>query len=107
MGVFPHMNVETVKWTGGVDGVLELVDQRRLPTEFAMMRIRSVEQLYEAIKTLAVRGAPAIGVAAAYGPVLIMQKLTESSDLQRGLDALVTPCEYLAASRPTALNLFC
>src|SRR4030042_320519 len=106
MGVFPHMNVETVKWTGGVDGVLELVDQRRLPTEFAMMRIRSVEQLYEAIKTLAVRGAPAIGVAAAYGPVLALQKLTRREGLQDAMNKVTEACNYLASSRPTAVNLF-
>ena len=100
------MNVETVKWTGGVDGVLELVDQRRLPTEFAMMRIRSVEQLYEAIKTLAVRGAPAIGVAAAYGPVLALQKLTRREGLQDAMNKVTEACNYLASSRPTAVNLF-
>ena len=50
------MNVEAVKWMGGTEGVLELIDQRRLPAEFITLKVRSVEQLHEAIRTLAVRG---------------------------------------------------
>jgi methylthioribose-1-phosphate isomerase len=100
------MYFQTLIWVGDIDGFLELIDQRRLPGELVKLQCRDIEQLYEAIKTLTVRGAPAIGVAAAYGPVLILQKLTESSDLQRGLDALVKSCEYIASSRPTAVNLF-
>ena len=52
------MNVEAVKWIGGTDGVLELIDQRRLPGEFVKLKVRSVEQLHEAIRTLSgARGA--------------------------------------------------
>jgi len=100
------MITETVKWIGGVDGVLELIDQRRLPTEFVMLQIRTVEQLYEAIKTLAVRGAPAIGVAAAYGPVLALQQLPAGTDTREALDRVGKACDHLASSRPTAVNLF-
>jgi methylthioribose-1-phosphate isomerase len=100
------MIAQTLKWVGDVDGFLELIDQRLLPGEFVKLQCRDIEQLSEAIKTLAVRGAPAIGVAAAYGLVLSMQKLTETDDLERGLDALSKSCEYLASSRPTAVNLF-
>jgi len=100
------MIAQTLKWIGDVDGFLELIDQRRLPGELVTLQCRDIEQLYEAIKTLAVRGAPAIGVAAAYGPVLSMQKLTETDDLQEGLEALSKSCEYLGSSRPTAVNLF-
>ncbi len=100
------MNVEAVKWLGGTDGVLELIDQRRLPTEFVKIKVRSVEQLHEAIRTLAVRGAPAIGVAAAYGPVLALQWLTGRPSLQEALDEVFKACDYLATSRPTAVNLF-
>ncbi len=100
------MVFETLKWVGGVDGFLELIDQRRLPAEFVKIQCRDIEQLYEAIKTLAVRGAPAIGVAAAYGPVLAIQKLSSGDDLERGLAVLAKACEYLASSRPTAVNLF-
>lgn len=97
---------ETVRWVGGVDGILEMIDQRRLPAAFEMLRIRNVEQLYEAIRTLAVRGAPAIGVSAAYGPVLALQQLYRSGSLQEALSRVVEACKYLASSRPTAVNLF-
>ena len=100
------MIAQTLKWIGDIDGFLELIDQRRLPGEFVKLQCRDTKQLYEAIKTLAVRGAPAIGVAAAYGPVLSMQKLTDTDDLQGGLKVLSKSCEYLGSSRPTAVNLF-
>ncbi len=99
------MIAQTLKWIGDIDGCLELIDQKRLPGELVKLQCRDTEHLYEAIKTLAVRGAPAIGVAAAYGLVLSMQKLTEA-DMERGLEALAKSCEYLASSRPTAVNLF-
>ena len=61
------MIIKTLKWIGDTDGFLELIDQRRLPGEFVKLQCTNIEQLYEAIATLAVRGAPAIGVSAAYG----------------------------------------
>jgi methylthioribose-1-phosphate isomerase len=100
------MMIQAVKWIGGVDGFLELIDQRKLPAEFVKIQCRQIEQLYEAIKTLAVRGAPAIGVAAAYGPVLALQKLPAKSTLHDAHNVLAKACEYLASSRPTANNLF-
>ncbi|OHB58459.1 MAG: S-methyl-5-thioribose-1-phosphate isomerase [Planctomycetes bacterium RBG_13_44_8b] len=100
------MIIQAVKWIGGVEGFLELIDQRRLPAEFVKIACRNVEQLYEAIKTLAVRGAPAIGVSAAYGPVLALQKLQDNSILHEGLNTIIKACEYLATTRPTAVNLF-
>jgi len=99
------MIARALKWVGGVDGFLELIDQRRLPAEFVRLQCRDIEQLCEAIKTLAVRGAPAIGVAAAYGLVLAMQK-QKGDDVERALTVLVKSAEYLASSRPTAANLF-
>jgi methylthioribose-1-phosphate isomerase len=100
------MIVQAVKWVGAIDGYLELIDQRKLPAEFVKLRCRDVDQLAEAIKTLAVRGAPAIGVAAAYGPVLALQKLSAANDLQEALAAVSQTCEKLASTRPTAVNLF-
>ena len=100
------MIVEAVKWIGDVDGYLLLIDQRKLPAEFAKIQCRNIEQLYDAIKTLAVRGAPAIGVAAAYGLVLAMQKLSADSSLKQALDVLAKANQLLASSRPTAVNLF-
>ena len=99
------MIVRALKWIGGIDGFLELVDQRRLPGEFVKLQCREIEQVYEAVKTLAVRGAPAIGVAAAYGLVLGLQK-TGGEDLGAGQACLEKSCQYLASSRPTAVNLF-
>jgi methylthioribose-1-phosphate isomerase len=100
------MIVQAVKWIGDIDGSLELVDQRRLPAEFVKLQCRDVETLFEAIKTLAVRGAPAIGVSAAYGLVLALQKLDASVGIEISLEALKIAREFLASSRPTAVNLF-
>ena len=100
------MIVQAVKWIGDVDGFLQLIDQRKLPAECVKLRCRDVEQLYDAIKTLAVRGAPALGVSAAYGLVLAMQKLSADSNLKQGLDVLAKAGQLLASSRPTAVNLF-
>ncbi len=86
--------------------MLELIDQRRLPGEFVTLLVRDTKQLHEAIRTLAVRGAPAIGVAAAYGPVLALQQLDAGATAVDGLRAIVEACDYLATSRPTAVNLF-
>ncbi len=101
------MIVQALKWVGGIDGFLELIDQRRLPAEFVKLQCRSIEQLFESIKTLAVRGAPAIGVSAAYGLVLAMQKLKPADGLEEGLKVLIESAEYLASSRPTDENLSC
>ncbi len=100
------MIAAALKWIGDVDGFLELVDQRKLPGEFIKLQCRDVEQIYDAIKTLAVRGAPAIGVAAAYGLVLATQDLAGDSSLEDGLSVLSKSSEYLASSRPTGANLF-
>jgi methylthioribose-1-phosphate isomerase len=100
------MIVQTLRWVGDVDGFLELIDQRRLPAELVMLQCRDIEQVFEAIQTLAVRGAPAIGVAASYGLVLGMQGLDEADDLKQAVRCLEKCCEYLAQSRPTGANLF-
>lgn len=90
----------TLRWEGDVDGCLVLLDQTRLPNEVVEFPCRTVEEAWDAIKWLVVRGAPAIGVAAAYGVCLSL----------RGGEAtvhdVVQACDYLASSRPTAVNLF-
>jgi methylthioribose-1-phosphate isomerase len=98
------MIVQSVRWVGDVDGFLEIIDQRRLPAELVRLQCREIEQVFEAIRTLAVRGAPAIGVAAAYGLVLGMQKSAE--DLEEAVRHLEKCCLYLTQSRPTGVNLF-
>jgi methylthioribose-1-phosphate isomerase len=100
------MIVEAVKWIGDIDGYLELIDQRRLPVEFVKLQCREVETLFYAIETLAVRGAPAIGVSAAYGLTLALQKLNENESIEKALESLAEARDYLASSRPTAVNLF-
>ena len=99
------MIVETLKWIGGIDGYLELTDQRQLPGKYVKLKCRDIGGVYDAIKTLAVRGAPAIGVAGAYGVVIGMQKLKPDADTEQGVKVLKESCEYLNSSRPTAVNL--
>ena len=88
--------VETLRWVGDESGHLVLIDQTRLPTELLEIECRTVEAVWEAIKQLRVRGAPAIGIAAAYGVVVGLQAGSN-------LDVITA---YLASSRPTAVNLF-
>jgi methylthioribose-1-phosphate isomerase len=94
-----------LQWVGGVDGYLELLDQRQLPGEIVKVRITSVEQLHEAVKTLTVRGAPAIGVAASYGVVLSLRG-AGNKDIQSAVESIDKACRYLGSARPTAVNLF-
>jgi methylthioribose-1-phosphate isomerase len=100
------MIAAAVKWVGGVNGFLELIDQRRLPGKLVKLRCRDIEQLYEAIKTLTVRGAPAIGVAGAYGMVLSIQNLKSQTPMADAIDRLKKAADYLGSSRPTGANLF-
>jgi methylthioribose-1-phosphate isomerase len=98
-------NFKTLQWIGDVNGCLELTDQRKLPAEFVTIQCRKVEQLYNLIKTLAVRGAPAIGVAAAFGVCLAAQE-AEGLKLSDAVKHIGERINYLASSRPTAVNLF-
>ncbi|HKJ84350.1 MAG TPA: S-methyl-5-thioribose-1-phosphate isomerase [Mariprofundaceae bacterium] len=96
------MKVETLRWH---DGKLELIDQRRLPAGFEYVVCDSAESTADAIREMVVRGAPAIGCAAAYGVALEALRLASgtwdvfASGMERGFDVLT-------ASRPTAVNLF-
>lgn len=99
-------NFKTLEWIGDYRGFLELTDQRRLPGEFVKLRCETVEQLYDAIKTLAVRGAPAIGVAAGFGVCIAAGQIKSNSKLSEAIAQLNTKIDYLAQSRPTAVNLF-
>lgn len=100
------MVFDTLKWIGDADGHLELTDQRKLPGEYVKLNCTDTEQLFDAIKTLAVRGAPAIGVAAGYGVCLGMQSLKDNATMPQAIRQLDKCVEYLAQSRPTAVNLF-
>ena len=100
------MSIETIKWVGDITGYVELIDQTLLPNEYRMLAVEDVEAMWQAIKTLQVRGAPAIGIAAAYGAVLGMRRIDDNASLNEAKEKLKRTCEYLAVSRPTAVNLF-
>jgi len=95
----------TLHWVGGLDGHLVLIDQTRLPTEFTEIECRDVATAWEAIRSLRVRGAPAIGIAAAYGVCLGVRNAS-AEDGETFFAKLREVTEYLATSRPTAVNLF-
>lgn len=92
----------TVEWK---DGAVVMLDQRRLPAEVVAIECRNVAAVAQAIRDLAVRGAPAIGVAAAYGVALGARasRATTAEAFAKDLEAV---CAVLATSRPTAVNLF-
>ena len=96
----------TVQWIGNAaTGFLRLIDQTRLPTEFVQIDCHDVPTVWDAIKALRVRGAPAIGIAAAYGAV-IGARSNGSRDAESIRRALGDATAYLRTSRPTAVNLF-
>src|SRR5262245_30083842 len=108
-----------IHWIGNTDGFLQLIDQTLLPAELKLLECRTVEQVWEAIKSLRVRGAPAIGVAAAYGVIVGCQIAMQSGNTEameasreefgrrlRLEERLVEVLDYSATSRPTAVNLF-
>lgn len=99
------MMFKTVQWNGGIDGVVEMIDQRKLPVEEVTLECGDVGEVFEAIRTLAVRGAPAIGVAAAFGMVLPLQEVSGDADLAEAVEKLNQAGDYLMRSRPTAVNL--
>lgn len=82
-----------------------LIDQNRLPNEYTQVEISRCEDMAEAIRTMIVRGAPAIGVAAAYGMYLGARELT-TTDRDEFLTKLTEIGKTLRATRPTAVNLF-
>ena len=104
MGYFPPVDpIRAVQWSPGGDAV-RIVDQRRLPGEYVERDLRSLHDLCDAISTLAVRGAPAIGVAAAMGLVTSLQDF--AGDDRNGLAILLeSNARALVATRPTAVNL--
>ncbi|MCR5610573.1 MAG: S-methyl-5-thioribose-1-phosphate isomerase [Clostridiales bacterium] len=88
----------------GEDGrSLVIIDQTKLPRELHYMELTKREQLFEAIRKLRVRGAPAIGIAAAYGYYLCAREDMNEEDFFRRMDDAE---RYLASARPTAVNLF-
>jgi len=97
----PNEVLRSLVWE---DGALSLLDQRLLPEETVYLRLTTTQDVWEAIRELKVRGAPAIGIAAAYGVVLGMQGF--AGDAAAWLAEANRHAAHLATSRPTAVNLF-
>jgi len=95
------MPVTTIEWK---DNQIRMIDQTRLPEELTHLEISDIEVLAEAIKSLRVRGAPAIGIAGAFGMVLGVQNFA-GEDKEAFFKQLKESSEYLNATRPTAVNL--
>ena len=93
------MTVRTIQWQRGE---LHLIDQRRLPRKEVYRVCRNYRQVAQAIRTMVVRGAPAIGVAAAMGVVLGARRIRKRKDLEPGMDRVF---QTLGETRPTAVNL--
>lgn len=96
--------VDTIRAVEWVDGCVELLDQRRLPKDRKNLRLKSVTQVADAIKKMVVRGAPAIGITAAYGVVLAAKQAFRRAGVKWRED-IEPDLERLAQARPTAANL--
>ena len=100
--------LQTIEWTGHA---VKLLDQTKLPTETSYVEITDELQRHDAIRRLVVRGAPAIGVAAAFGVYLGVRgfrlpPVADDGPLLPFMDRLNDVCDHLATARPTAVNLF-
>jgi methylthioribose-1-phosphate isomerase len=82
-----------------------MIDQRKLPVDEVYVRCRTAQEVARAIKTMVIRGAPAIGVAAAWGIALGMRN-SKATGTQKFATEFFKVCELMAATRPTAVNLF-
>ena len=96
-------NIRTIEW---INNISRMVDQTLVPYEFKYIDIKTGQQMYDAIQTMIVRGAPAIGVAGAQGVSLYALELEKTNlSLENFVSELIKKANYLASSRPTAVNL--
>jgi methylthioribose-1-phosphate isomerase len=93
--------IKTIEY---IDGVVRMIDQTRLPAEKEFVDCRTIEEVSDAIKTMVIRGAPAIGVAAAMGVSLGADSINTST-FEGFYQELEVKCDRLGQSRPTAVNL--
>ena len=95
--------IKTIEW---VDTYSKMVDQTVVPYEYKFVNITSGDAMFDAIRNMIVRGAPAIGIAGAHGVILYAQELADKN-LERDdfVKALIEKAEYMKTSRPTAVNL--
>lgn len=96
------MPIPTIAWK---NGAVRIIDQTRLPLERVFLTVHTKEEMWAAIKNLKIRGAPAIGIAAAFGLYLGVKNF-RGNDIEGFLKELENVCSYMASSRPTAQNLF-
>jgi methylthioribose-1-phosphate isomerase len=94
--------LKTIEW---VDGMVRMIDQLKLPLEEVFNDYKNYEEVAAAIKTMVIRGAPAIGVAAAMGVAIGCRDL-EADTYEEFCDGMDRICDVIAATRPTAVNLF-
>ncbi len=95
--------IRTIEW---VDTFSRMVDQTLFPYEFKYVDIKTGQEMFDAIKTMIVRGAPAIGIAGAHGVVLYAQELAkENLNREEFIKKLIAKADYMSTSRPTAVNL--
>ncbi|HAE91862.1 S-methyl-5-thioribose-1-phosphate isomerase [Tissierella praeacuta] len=94
--------IDTIRYE---KGSIYIIDQTKLPTELVVVEIDNVKECWDAIKELKVRGAPAIGIAAAYGVVIGVKDIDENN-FENFYKEFKKVSDYLASSRPTAVNLF-
>ena len=96
------MRFKTIEWKGDR---IRLLDQRKLPQEISYIDCKDASSVAQAIRSMAIRGAPAIGVAAAMGIALAAKKIPSRrpGDFQKHMDKV---CNQMRSTRPTAVNLF-
>ncbi|OHB97601.1 MAG: S-methyl-5-thioribose-1-phosphate isomerase [Planctomycetes bacterium RIFCSPLOWO2_12_38_17] len=99
------MPLPTIEWEGDINGRIKLIDQTLLPLELKYVYCEDIKSIWHAIKTLMIRGAPAIGIAGTMGIVLGIKNIN-TSDINTFLNELKRVKDYLGSSRPTAVNLF-
>ena len=96
--------IRTIEW---VDTYSKMVDQTKFPDKYEYVNITTGDGMFDAIKTMIVRGAPAIGIAGAHGVVLYAQELASKKlSLDDFKTELIKKSDYLVSSRPTAVNLY-
>lgn len=98
-----NSKIRTIKWENGVS---KMIDQTLIPYEYKYVEVKTIEKMFENIKTMIVRGAPAIGIAGAHGVVLGAYQLErEENDILKFKNKLIDKSNWLKTSRPTAVNL--
>ena len=98
-----HSKIRTIQWS---DNCSKMVDQTLFPYEYKYVDIKGGQEMFDAIRNMIVRGAPAIGIAGAHGIVLYAMEIAkETSSREEFVNKLLEKADYMKTSRPTAVNL--